>query len=87
MMSKIAAVAALAVVAAPAFAETGVGTIQIDNVSGVYGRADIAMTRVSGVVVTRGTDVNVSGRDSIGTGAGTTVLSANESVDQSYGRS
>ena len=86
MIRKLAALSALALLAAPAFAETGVGTIQIDNVSTVYGRAGVPAVKVVGNVVTKATDVNVAGRKSIYEGAATTVVSAHDTVE-SLGRS
>ena len=86
MIRKLATLSALALLAAPAFAETGVGTIQIDNVSTVYGRASVPAVKVIGNVVTKSTDVNVAGRESIHEGAATTVVSAHDTVE-SPGRS
>jgi hypothetical protein len=86
MFSKIAALSALALIATPVFAETGVGTIQIDNVSNVYGRAGVPAVKVTGAVVTRSADVNVAGRESATGSSDRTVISAGEVVDQA-GRS
>jgi hypothetical protein len=87
MMRKLVALSALALLAAPAFAETGVGTMQIDNVSTVYGRASVPTVKVVGTVVTRTTDVNVAGRESIHEGATTTtVVSAHDTIED-LGRS
>ena len=87
MLRKLAILSALAVSAAPVFAETGVGTHQIDNVTNVYGRAGVPAVKVTGVVVTRSSDVNVAGRESFSGGADKTVISAGENVDQGFGRS
>jgi hypothetical protein len=91
MIRKLAAFSALALLAAPVFAETGIGTIQIDNVSTVYGRASVPAVKVIGKVVTRTPDVNVAGRESTNEGNGTegnatTVISAHDSVEN-LGRS
>jgi ABC-type glucose/galactose transport system permease subunit len=73
--------------AAPAFAETGVGTMQIDNVANVYGRAGVPAVKVTGIVVTRSADVNVAGRESLSGGVDKTVISSGDNVDQAFGRS
>jgi hypothetical protein len=87
MMRKLVALSALALLAAPAFAETGVGTMQIDNVSTVYGRASVPTVKIVGKVVTKTTDVNVAGRESIHEGATTaTVVSAHDTIED-LGRS
>jgi hypothetical protein len=72
---------------APAFAETGVGTIQIDNVASVYGRAGVPAVRISGSVITRSADVNAAGRELPGQGTDRTVVSASYGADQGFGRS
>jgi hypothetical protein len=87
MISKIAALSAAALFAVPAFAETGVGTMQIDNVGQVYGRAGVPAVKVTGAVVTRSADVNVAGRESISGGVDKTVSSSGDNVDQAFGRS
>jgi hypothetical protein len=86
MIRKLAVFSALALLAAPAFAETGIGTIQIDNVSTVYGRANVPAVKVIGKVVTRTPDVNVAGRESTNEGNAATVISAHDSVEN-LGRS
>jgi hypothetical protein len=88
MISKLAALSAVALFAVPAFAETGVGTMQIDNVTQVYGRAGVPAVKVTGIVVTKSADVNVAGRESFSTGEiDKTVVSSGEKVDQAFGRS
>ncbi|HEX4986246.1 MAG TPA: hypothetical protein VFV71_09285 [Burkholderiales bacterium] len=88
MIRKFAAITAFAVAAFPAFAETGVSTVQIDNVSNVYGRAGVPAVKISGAVVTHEADVNASGRGYVATsGVTTAVLSVGEAVDQTLGRS
>jgi len=86
MLRKLA-ILSVALFAAPAFAETGVGTLQIDNVTNVYGRAGVPAVKVTGAVVTRSTDVNVAGRESVSGDIDKTVVSAGENVDRSFGRS
>ena len=87
MISKLAVLSAVVLFAAPAFAETGVGTMQIDNVANVYGRAGVPAVKVTGTVVTRSADVNVAGRESFSGGIDKTVISSGDNVDQAFGRS
>lgn len=87
MIRKLAALSALAMLAAPAFAETGVGAIQIDNVANVYGRAGVPAVKVTGTVVTRSADVNVAGREFAPGASAQTVVSAGDHTDQGFGRS
>ncbi|MBC8007304.1 MAG: hypothetical protein H7X76_04565 [Prolixibacteraceae bacterium] len=87
MIRKLAVLFAIAIFSAPVLAETGVGTIQIDNVANVYGRAGVPTVKVTGTVVTRTADVNVAGREASSEGAGKTVISSGYSVDQGFGRS
>ena len=87
MISKLAALCAVSLFAATAFAETGVGTIQIENVANVYGRAGVPAVKVTGTVVTRSADVNVAGRESLSGSVDKTVISSGDNVDQAFGRS
>lgn len=87
MIRKLATLSALAMLAAPAFAETGVGAIQIDNVANVYGRAGVPAVKVTGTVVTRSADVNVAGRESAPGASAQTVVPAGDHTDQGFGRS
>ena len=61
--TKLIIAAGFAIAATGAFAETGVGTYQIDNVSNVYGRAAAPNVKIVGTVATQPGDVTDSGRD------------------------
>jgi hypothetical protein len=61
--TKLIIAAGFAIAATGAFAETGVGTYQIDNVANVYGRAGVANVQITGVVTTQPGDVANSGRN------------------------
>jgi ABC-type glucose/galactose transport system permease subunit len=87
MIRKLVTLSAVALFALPAFAETGVGTMQIDNVAQVYGRAGVPAVKVTGIVVTKSSDVNVAGRESFSGAIDKTVISSGENVDQAFGRS
>jgi hypothetical protein len=50
---KLFVAAGLAVAATGAFAETGAKLTSIDNVSNVYGRANVSNVQIAGPVVTR----------------------------------
>ncbi|MBI3526663.1 MAG: hypothetical protein HY067_01705 [Betaproteobacteria bacterium] len=62
--TKLIIAAGLAVATTGAFAETGVGTYQIDNVANVYGRAGVPNVKIVGAVATQSGNVADSGRDS-----------------------
>ena len=55
--------AGLAVATSAAFAETGVKTYQIDNVSNVYGRAGVAAVQIKGNVQAGSAEVTTAGRN------------------------
>ena len=55
--------AALAVTATGAFAETGANLTQVDNVTYVYGRANVPHVQLAGPVVTRPAIAVVAGPD------------------------
>ena len=61
--TKLIIAAGFAIAATGAFAETGVGTYQIDNVSNVYGRAAAPNVKIVGTVATQPGDVTDSGRE------------------------
>jgi hypothetical protein len=63
--TKLIIAAGFAVATTGAFAETGVGTYQIDNVANVYGRAGVPNVKIVGTVATQPGDVTVSGRDTV----------------------
>ncbi len=62
--TKFIVAAGFAIATTSAFAETGVGTYQIDNVANVYGRAGVPNVRIVGAVATQPGDVADAGRDS-----------------------
>ncbi len=82
MIRNIVAISALALLSAPALAETGVGTVQIDNVSNVYGRAGVPTVKIVGVVVTHSAGVNVAGRASSTGSFARAEIPAGDAVDQ-----
>lgn len=61
---KLIIAAGFAIATTGAFAETGVGTYQIDNVANVYGRAGVPNVKIIGAVATQSGNVADSGRDS-----------------------
>jgi hypothetical protein len=62
--TKLIIAAGFAIATTGAFAETGVGTYQIDNVANVYGRAGVPNVKITGTVATQSGNVADSGRDS-----------------------
>ncbi len=63
-VTKLIIAAGLAIATTGAFAETGVRTVQIDNVANVYGRAGVANVKVSGTVAAQPANVDEAGRNS-----------------------
>jgi len=61
--TKLIIAAGFAIATTSAFAETGVGTYQIDNVANVYGRAGVPNVKIIGAVATQSGNVADSGRD------------------------
>ncbi len=61
--TKLIIAAGLAIATSGAFAETGVGTYQIDNVANIYGRAGVPNVKITGAVATQSGNVADSGRD------------------------
>ena len=61
--TKLILAAGFALATTGAFAETGVGTYQIDNVANVYGRAGVANVKIVGTVATQSGNVADSGRE------------------------
>lgn len=86
-ITKVSVVAAAVLFVPPVFAETGVGTLQIDNVANVYGRAGVPNVRIAGAVVTRGADVSIAGRNVVPATAGKALLSAGQFSEAASGRS
>ncbi|MGH8631217.1 MAG: hypothetical protein ACREU7_10715 [Burkholderiales bacterium] len=62
--TKLIIAAGLAFATSAAFAETGVKTYQIDNVTNVYGRAGVAAVQIKGNVQTGDAEVTIAGRNS-----------------------
>ena len=83
--TKFIVAAGLAIATTGAFAETGVGTFQIDNVANVYGRAGVPNVRIVGAVATQPADVAHAGRDSA-KGDTKIAVGSNQST-VAYGRS
>jgi hypothetical protein len=61
--AKLILAAGLAVATTSAFAETRVGTYQVDNVANVYGRAGVPTVKIVGAITTQPGNVADSGRD------------------------
>lgn len=83
--SKLVLAAGFAIVASSAFAETGVGTYQIDNVANVYGRAGVPNVKIAGTVATQPGNVSDSGRDTVKGDTKVAVTAGKEVVE--FGRS
>ena len=62
-VTKLIVAAGFAVATTGAFAETGVGTLQIQDVANVYGRAGVASVKIYGTVATQPADVADAGRN------------------------
>lgn len=60
--TKLIIAAGLALATSAAFAETGVKTYQIDNVTNVYGRAGVAAVQIKGNVQAGDAQVATAGR-------------------------
>lgn len=86
-MNLLSVVIAAAMLSPAAFAETGVRTLQIDNVANVYGRAGVPAVKTIGAVVTRGSDVNLAGRSAAPANLTTVLQSAGQDGSRDSGRS
>jgi hypothetical protein len=62
-VTKLIVAAGFAIATTGAFAETGVGTLQLDNVSNVYGRAGVANVKIYGTVASQPGNVADAGRN------------------------
>ncbi len=62
-VTNLIVAAGLAIATTGAFAETGVATVDVGNVSNVYGRAGVAAVKIQGNVVSTEATVADSGRD------------------------
>ena len=83
--TKLIIAAGFAIATTGAFAETGVGTYQIDNVANVYGRAGVANVKITGLVATQAGNVADSGRESSQGDAKVAVTTGKEVIE--FGRS
>ncbi len=83
--TKLIIAAGFAIATTGAFAETGVGTYQIDNVANVYGRAGVPNVKITGAVATQSGNVADSGRDSSKGDTKIAVTSGKEVIE--FGRS
>ena len=83
--TKLIIAAAFAIATTAAFAETGVGTYQIDNVANVYGRAGVPNVKIIGAVATQAGNVADSGRDSTKGDTKVAVTAGKEAIE--FGRS
>jgi hypothetical protein len=86
-IARVSVLAAAVLFVPSVFAETGVGTLQIDNVANVYGRAGVPNVRIAGAVVTRGADVITAGRKVAPADGAKTLLSAGQFAQDAAGRS
>ena len=84
-VSKLIIAAGFAVATTGAFAETGVGIGQIDNVANVYGRAGVTNVKIYGTVATQPGDVNEAGRNTAKGDSKFAVTSGKEVIE--FGRS
>jgi len=85
-VTKLILAAGFAVVSTGAFAETGVGTVRIDNVANVYGRAGVPNVKIYGTVASQPTDVAVPGGNITGTGDTKIAVTSGKNV-VAFGRS
>ena len=77
--------AGFAIAATGAFAETGVSTYQIDNVSNVYGRAGVPTVKVTGAVASQAGNVADAGRGAARGDSKLAVRSGDNTIE--FGRS
>src|SRR6185436_15453587 len=80
-VTKLIIAAGLAVATAGAFAETGVGTVQIENVANIYGRAGVANVKVYGTLAAQPADVDEAGRNTAKGESKTAVTSGKEVIE------
>jgi hypothetical protein len=84
-VTKLIVAAGFAIATTGAFAETGVGTVQIDNVANVYGRAGVANVKVYGTVAAQAANVDEAGRSTAKGDSKIAVTSGKEVIE--FGRS
>ena len=83
--TKLIMAAGFAIATTGAFAETGVGTYQIENVANVYGRAGVPSVKIVGAVATQPGNVVDSGRETTKGDTKFAVTAGKEVVE--FGRS
>ena len=83
--TKLIVAAGFALATTGVFAETGVGTVQIDNVANVYGRAGVSNVRVYGTVAAQPAGVDEAGRNTAKGESKMAVTSGREFIE--FGRS
>ncbi len=84
--TRLIIAAGFALATSAAFAETGVKTFQIDNVTNVYGRAGVAAVQIKGDVQATDADVTVAGRNQPAL-IGKTLVTTGEAEVSTKGRS
>ena len=84
-VTKLIVATGFAIATTGAFAETGVGTLQIDNVSNVYGRAGVANVKVYGTVASQPGNVADAGRNTANGESKIAVTSGKRVIE--FGRS
>ena len=84
-VTKLIVAAGFAIVTTGALAETGVGTVQIDNVANVYGRAGVTNVKVYGTVASQPANVADAGRNTAKGDSRIPVTSGREVIE--FGRS
>jgi hypothetical protein len=83
--TKLIVAAGFALATTGVFAETGVGTVQIENVANVYGRAGVANVKVYGTVAAQPASVDDAGRNAAKGDNKTAVTSGKDVIE--FGRS
>lgn len=83
-VTKLIVAAGLAIATTGAFAETGVGTVQIDNVANVYGRAGVPNVKIYGTLAAQPANVADAGRN---TAKGDTKIAVTGKEANPFGRS
>ena len=84
--AKFLVAAGVVLASSAAFAETGVGTYQIDNVTNVYGRAGVPTVQVRGNLQSGVADVAIAGRSTL-SGQGQVLVTTGRTDVNVNGRS
>ena len=84
-VTKLIVAAGFALATTGVFAETGVGTVQIDNVANVYGRAGVPNVKVYGTLAAQPAGVDEAGRNPVKGDSKFAVTSGREVIE--FGRS